>query len=209
MSNNGHYTMCPYYRDEKNKSISCEDTFRRFTSRKKKYKWMSNFCDDSWSDCPYAQALNDLWERIDMGADKDIELLEHQLREVKREQKKLSSQLGKAEKQNAKDRKTIKDLKERIENLIQMYRKANQKYLDEKTRNTKVANQVFSVANMYEGFMAYMLSVYGCSEFRVESYEKWSKDKEFKLEAIERDKNGKPLVFKAVVRKVEDEGNVL
>lgn len=205
MPNNGRYTMCPYYRDERNKSISCEDTFRRFTSKRKKFQWMSNFCDESWSECPYAKALTDLWNRIDEGADMETEMLQHKLRELQKEQKKMSSMLGKADKQAEKDKKTIKELKARAERLIQMYRKANQQYLDEKTRNTKVANQVFAVANMYEGFMTYLLEVFSMGEFRVENYEKWAEGKEFRLDAIERDENGKPTVFKAVVRKVKDD----
>ena len=45
MPNNGRITLCPYYRDEKNLSISCEDVFRRFRWKKQKTNWMDTYCD--------------------------------------------------------------------------------------------------------------------------------------------------------------------
>lgn len=205
MPNNGHYTLCPYYRDEKNKSISCEDIFRRFDSKRKKYKWMDQFCDDSWSDCPYAIALTEMWERILNGADMDKEQLEHKNKELTTELKKQSSRLGRLDKQIEKKDAEIKKLKDRAERLIAMVRDAQDEARDARNNTVLVAKQVGNLSTMYEGYISFLMTENNVDELSVDAVEKWAENKEFKLTATKRDEDGKPAVFVAEVREVKED----
>lgn len=206
MPNNGHYTLCPYYRDEKNKSISCEDIFRRFDSKRKKYKWMEQFCDDSWSDCPYAIALTEMWERILDGADMDKEQMEHKIKELTTELKKQSSRLGRLDKQIEKKDAEIKKLKDRAERLIAMVRDAQDEARETKAAYTHIVTaEVNRLSTMYEGYISFLMDKTNVDELSVDEVEKWCENKEFKLTATKRDEDGRPTVFVAEVREVKED----
>lgn len=88
------YTLCPYYIDENKKTISCEDIIRRFATYRSKNKWMNKYCDKEWKGCPYAQALDVMYQRIDQGADEPTARLCLQVQSLKAENKKLIALLG-------------------------------------------------------------------------------------------------------------------
>jgi len=97
MPNNGRIAVCPYYRDEKNLSISCEDTYRRFRWPVQKSRWMDAYCDKGWEGCPFAQALNRLYERMGEGSMDGRELeMEHRLKASEREAVVAPWESGKA-----------------------------------------------------------------------------------------------------------------
>lgn len=107
MPNNGHYTLCPYYRHEKDKVLYCEDTSRRFICKEDKENHMVKYCDSAWERCPYAITISHVWEQInsDLARQKEI-YLTHQVKAMKGELKKLNGRLNKLEKNSEKLEKT-------------------------------------------------------------------------------------------------------
>lgn len=99
----GRFALCPYFHSEKRLSISCEDTVRQFYSKADKNRQLKNHCDSDWESCPYADALNELYERMDhMSTQKDRELaaLSHLAQSRKIENEKLRQRLGYVNAQN-------------------------------------------------------------------------------------------------------------
>ena len=91
------YTVCPFYKDENHKTISCEDTYRRFELLSEKNEWMDRYCDVDWKECPYAQDMWAAYEEADERGD-DVPLKDEKIRALKKELHKQSSMLGRAEK---------------------------------------------------------------------------------------------------------------
>lgn len=88
------YTVCPYYVDESKKTISCEDTIRRFASVKSKGSHMDKFCDRDWKQCKYAIALTEMYQQLENAKDPEKVKLRHKVRVLSKEHKKLISLLG-------------------------------------------------------------------------------------------------------------------
>ena len=93
----GRFALCPYFHSEKKLSISCEDTVRQFYSKADKNRQLKNHCDSDWKSCPYADALNELYERMDhmkTQQERDIAALEHLAAARKKENEELRQRLG-------------------------------------------------------------------------------------------------------------------
>lgn len=93
------FAVCPFFQSDKRLSISCEDTVRQFYSKREKQVQMSKHCDSisGWKACPYAKALNDLYERMDemkTQKDRDIAALEHLAQARKKENEELRQRMG-------------------------------------------------------------------------------------------------------------------
>ena len=91
------YTLCPYYIDENNKAISCEDVCRTYDSMKQKWAWMDMYCDSwDWMKCPYAMDRAEAYHNYEKG---DIKALDEQKEKaMKVEIKSLTSKLGRVNK---------------------------------------------------------------------------------------------------------------
>ena len=93
----GIFAVCPFFLSEKKLSISCEDTVRQFYNRKDKKAQLKDFCESDWESCPYADALNQLYERMDhmkTQQERDIAALEHLAAARKKENEELRQRLG-------------------------------------------------------------------------------------------------------------------
>ena len=93
----GRFALCPYFHSEKKLSISCEDTVRQFYSKADKNRRLKDHCDSDWKSCPHADALNQLYERMDemkTQRDRDIAALEHLAKARKKENEELRQRLG-------------------------------------------------------------------------------------------------------------------
>ena len=93
----GRFALCPYFMSEKKLSISCEDTVRQFYTKADKLKRLRDHCDSDWKSCPYADALNKLYERMDnmnTQRDRDLAALEHLAQARKKENEELRQRLG-------------------------------------------------------------------------------------------------------------------
>ena len=216
MPNNGRITVCPFYRDEKNNSISCEDVFRRFRWHSKKVEWMDRYCDDNYKSCPYAQDLLQMYEEIERGDEMAEE--KHMIEALRKELKKTASMLGRAEKRLAAKDDDIKDLRKKKRdaedqaNYWATLAKNRKHQLREKNAEiAKLKNEV-DVANqrlmdtclIYEARFCYLMWRASIGSFSEASFQEWAKNKELHIEAAEKDKNGKPTVWKSVVK--EDRG---
>lgn len=98
MAINTDNILCPYYIRERKKSITCEDTIRRYPDKAEKRRIIKGFCSSRWKECPYASALNRIYE-MDIPEHKLKEkIMENQIEEMKKEIHKLmreNGQLGK------------------------------------------------------------------------------------------------------------------
>lgn len=198
MPNNGRITLCPYYRDEKNLSISCEDVFRRFRWKKQKTNWMDTYCDADWKKCPHAQQLNLMYEEREVQMsekEKRIVELEHENQQLKKELKKQASMLGRSEKREKAKEEDIKKLRSKNRYLEGKYMEYAGKVRQYEAHEKRLYDELTDIAAMYEARFAYLMCKDGSGTFSEDEFDAWSKGKEFKLEY-----DSEKRIYKAVVR---------
>lgn len=103
MPNNGReLPSCPYYvghhRGENHKSITCEDSIRRFSTQTARTNWIDRYCMDGWKSCPYAVKLDKVYEEIDRSGNAELRLCKLYAESRLAEIKKLCSAIGRLEK---------------------------------------------------------------------------------------------------------------
>ena len=193
MPNSNHYVVCPYFVSEKNESISCEDCFRTFNSRKKKEWWMKNYCDTEWEECPYAGALNQAYEEGEISVDNEkINSLEKELRS-------MSKKLGREKKKTERQQKRIDDLMLQKKELYAKWRKVNEELTEV---NMKIYNQMQQIVQLYEDRMAYLIDTKCDGELREKDVEAWAEGKEF---AIVHDYLAEERIWKVLTREENEE----
>ena len=202
MPNNGRITVCPFYRDEKNKSISCEDVYRTFRYLKQKNEWMDRYCDADWEHCPYAKKLNEMYDRIEEG-DEDAEM-EHKIEALEKELRSVKSMLGKAENRlKAKD-EMIKDLRKQKRAIEDRYHTVRTEYDKEKQRADYFYTRLFYTLPSYEARFCYLMCMCDPNgELHEADFQEWCKGKTLRLDAAEKDDKGNVLIWKAVIGKEE------
>lgn len=128
----GYYVKCPYYINGQKKptaTIVCEDTHRDFGTVAKKNWQLEHVCQNDWTSCPYAQELNDLYERTE-GMNltrKEKEHLQHTCEAQKTEMIKLKKRMKWSEhKLQQKERDVFA-----AEHLAESRAKQNQKLREE------------------------------------------------------------------------------
>ena len=123
----GRYILCPYFVSEKatRLTITCEDCIRRFDSLDEKEKHIKAYCEASWSDCPFASHMNQIYERIEEMDEKQkmIELLKSQLITSRENNKRLVADVGREKKRREKAERTIADMNRIAERNNDLYRK--------------------------------------------------------------------------------------
>lgn len=110
MPNLGRCAECPFYVTDRNKSITCEDACRRYSSLEAKKKYMDRFCySQNWLSCTYAIRLNELYQSLEelKPQDRELEILRHMCQSLKAENAKLMSMLGHLEKKNKKKKDSM------------------------------------------------------------------------------------------------------
>lgn len=211
MPNYGHIAICPFYRAEKNKSISCEDTFRRFKNENKRNAWATMYCDSwDWMKCPYAADLTEAYERYEKGDGMALE--NHENEALRTELEKMSRRLGMAEKRCERQQKKIDELRavnqslvNVNENLTAQNKRIYKQWRELSSRNEafekKIFDQVQTAISIYSDRLCYMVDKYG--ELRDSEVEAWSQGKEY---AVIVQKDGDDKVWKAVVREITEDG---
>lgn len=192
MPNNARIPLCPFYKDEKNKSISCEDVYRSFPSVKKKYAWMDMYCDEwDWMKCPYAVDLNEAYARLEKGDNKALE--KHEIEALKKELRSISTKLGKAEKRIERQQRKIDDLRTVNQSLtninIQLDQRMKRYYKDaQKAKEQlheyeqKIDAQVKKIAEVYEQRLAYMIETHAPGHRLYEDeIKEWAENKAFAI----------------------------
>lgn len=210
MPNNGRITLCPYYRDEKNLSISCEDTFHRFRYPAQKKRHMDTYCDDAWEGCEYAARLTAMYEKMEKenmnDTDKKILELETENRSLRSELKKTAMMLGKSERRCVAKDEEIKELKQKKRTVEKLYLK----YRDETMilgKKLECATKEFEAIGMiYEARFAYLIHLAG-GRYSEAELEAWRKEHEYRI-IPERGFDGKgnetTLAWRAEVRKSDN-----
>ena len=202
------YTLCPFFVHDKRKSrISCEDTYRWFDSDEEKDIWMDKYCDNEWTECPYAIELNEAYDRLEKG---DVMALEnHEIEALKKELKGMATKLGTAEKKLERAQKRVEELAainksfiSKNEDLEKQKREYYEKYRKADTQlkeyERKIPEQLTGIVLMYEQRMSYLIEnfVPGRKLFE-EDVKEWAGDKEF---ALTSDYEDNELAWKVVFK---------
>ena len=214
MPNNGRITLCPYYRDEKNLSISCEDTYRRFRWPAQKIRWLDTYCDKNWQECPYARELNAVYERTG-GEMNEKDRIEHELRAKDKELRKVSAMMGKMEKREKEKDEKIRRLQRERGALEKLYIKARKQSAELEEKLEKVRKELEDLSLIYETRFAYLMDKAGGRLDEGELRE-WLAKYEFAIQACEVAKNevtGRNVVatwelVKKEISKEEEHGEV-
>lgn len=218
MPNNTRIPLCPFYKDEKNKSISCEDTYRGFPSVGRKYAWMDMYCDGwDWMKCPYAVDLCEAYDKFEKGDDKALE--KHEREAMRREMKSLSTKLGKAEKRIERQQKKIDELRAVNQSFIthndnlesqkqDYYKRWREAEAKIKKGDDKVLGELNKLGSIYEQRMCYLMDRFAEGFFCESDAATWAEDKEFALVSEYDEELGDRIwkvVFEADVPKKSEE----
>lgn len=208
MPNNGRVTKCPYYRDEKNLSISCEDTFRRFRWPAQKKRHMDTFCDKDWKLCPYAQDLNRLYEQMG-GEMSDVAKMAQELKAKDKELRKVSVMLGKASKREAEKDEKIRQLQRERNALESMYMRTRQQIAEYSETEKRLYDQICSMSALYEARFAFLMDKIG-GRLDEEELREWVKKYEFSIQPAEvqedlEDGRDVVAVWEVIKREVKEE----
>lgn len=185
MPNNGRITLCPYYRDEKNLSISCEDIFRRFRWPVQKKRWMDTYCDKDWQSCPHAKSLEKLYESYVEGdtMGNNIKELLHKNKELEKEQRKTASMLGRANKREAEKDKQITELQRKNRYLEDKYISMRKCIEEAKDKEIKMAEEINTISAIHEGIIAYLMSTFAGGSFSKADFDAWTEKYEYVIVA--------------------------
>ena len=207
------YTLCPFFEHGERKSrITCEDTYRWFDSDEEKDIWMDMYCDNEWTECPYAIELNEAYDRLEKGDEMALE--KHKIDALEKELKGMATKLGRAEKRIERQQKKIDELRAVNQSYINVndtlakqkreyyekYRKADTQL---KEYERKIPEQLTGIVLMYEQRMSYLIENFapGRKLFE-EDVKEWAGDKEF---ALTSDYEDNELAWKVVFK--EDDEN--
>lgn len=225
MPQSNHYVICPYFKNEFNKCISCEDVRRSFCSHSEKHMWMKMYCDSwEWEKCPYAVDMAEAYYRHERGDDKALE--NEKIKALEKENRGLSTKLGRAEKQIERMKKKIDELRAVNQSFIgkndEMERqkkhyydkwRAAQEELDKGDEDIQA--ELSKLGGIYEQRMCYLIDNYAPDGIVYEKdIEEWAADRAFCLmheyiDVNDLDKRRTGLVWKVVFEedgKHESEG---
>ena len=206
MPNNGRITLCPYYRDEKNLSISCEDTFRRFRWPAQKRKWLDKYCDADWQECPHAKKLTELYSSME-GEDMNskIKRLEHENEELRKELRKHASMLGKAQKREEQKDELIRKLRHEKGVAEKLYFKERDRNREHEGQEERFLKEMGVLAREYETRFAYLMAAHKIPIMREREFRKWVAENEFRLDAKFTD-SGELYGYRVEWRKIDEHG---
>ena len=152
MPNNGRITECPFYVNERNDYITCEDAKRRFQDSQTKEEHMDTYCDDKWEECPYAAVMLEAYK------EGECSVVTNKIKALESENRKVNIMLTKAENREAVKDREIKKLVMRSDSLGKRYGKL--KELHERLEQTQqlAMEQIQSAMDICEARVAYLLS---------------------------------------------------
>ena len=152
MPNNGRITECPFYVNERNDYITCEDAKRRFQDSQTKEEHMDTYCDDKWEECPHAAAMLETYK------EGECSVVTNKIKALESENRKVNIMLTKAENREAVKDREIKKLVMRNESLGKRYGKL--KELHERLEQTQqlAMEQIQGAMDICEARVAYLLS---------------------------------------------------
>lgn len=213
MANSQYYVFCPYYKVEKKESISCEDICRQFGSLEERNGWMKMYCASwEWEKCPYAIDLTEAYYKFERGDDKALE--NEKIKALEKENKSLSTHLGKAKKKIERMQKKIDELRavnasftavnqetERQKKQIYTKLRDTRETLDDYEKHE--AERYFKMAKLYEDRIAFLLDTYSGGRLEERTVNEWAKDKEY---ALTFDEKATEPVWIVKTREVDEDG---
>ena len=103
----GNYILCPYYKRDRKRSISCEDTIRLYPTSKEKNGVLKRLCSSRWKECPYAQAMDRIYQE-----DLPYQEIKEKIMENKIEQ--MEAEINKLMRENGQLQRKLKVYEEQI-----------------------------------------------------------------------------------------------
>ena len=173
MPNNGRITECPFYVNERNNYITCEDAKRRFGSNEAKESHMDTYCDDKWEECSYASAMLEAYKEGESC------VVTNKIKALESENRKVNIMLTKAENREAVKDREIKKLVMRNDSLGKRYGKL--KDLHERLEQTQqlAMEQIQSAMDICEARVAYLLSERPDGKLDEVKFREWHKEHEY------------------------------
>ena len=175
MPNNGRITECPFYVNERNDYITCEDAKRRFADSQAKDEHMDTYCDDKWEECPHAAAMLEAYK------EGECSVVTNKIKALESENRKVNIMLTKAENREAVKDREIKKLVMRNDSLGKRYGKL--KDLHERLEQTQqlAMEQIQSAMDICEARVAYLLSEMPDGKLDEVKFREWHKEHEYCL----------------------------
>lgn len=173
MPNNGRITECPFYVNERNDYITCEDAKRRFQDSQTKEEHMDTYCDDKWEECPHAAAMLEAYK------EGECSVVTNKIKALESENRKVNIMLTKAENREAVKDREIKKLVMRSDSLGKRYGKL--KELHERLEQTQqlAMEQIQSAMDICEARVAYLLSEMPDGKLDEVKFREWHKEHEY------------------------------
>lgn len=175
MPNNGRITECPFYVNERNDYITCEDAKRRFADSQTKEEHMDTYCDDKWEECPHAAAMLAAYK------EGECSVVTNKIKALESENRKVNIMLTKAENREAVKDREIKKLVMRNDSLGKRYGKL--KDLHERLEQTQqlAMEQIQSAMDICEARVAYLLSEMPEGKLDEIEFRRWHETHEYCL----------------------------
>ena len=173
MPNNGRITECPFYVNERNDYITCEDAKRRFADNEAKEEHMDTYCDDKWEECPHAAAMLAAYN------EGGCSVVTNKIKALESENRKVNIMLTKAENREAVKDREIKKLVMRNDSLGKRYGKL--KDLHERLEQTQqlAMEQIQSAMDICEARVAYLLSEMPDGKLDEIEFRRWHETHEY------------------------------
>lgn len=124
----GNYILCPYYKRDRKRSISCEDTIRLYPTSKEKNGVLKRLCSSRWKECPYAQAMDKIYQE-----DLPYQEIKEKIMDNKIEQ--MEAEINKLMRENGQLQRKLKVYEEQIKERDEVAKKNHEMYM--KQLNTK------------------------------------------------------------------------
>ena len=118
----GMYILCPYFKRERKKSITCEDTIRSYPTLKDKRDILNDYCASEWKRCPFASALEHIYNHTPENQLKE-KIMENKIKQMEAEINRLMRENGQLQKKNEVLQQQIKDRDHIAEKNHKMYMK--------------------------------------------------------------------------------------
>ena len=119
----GIYILCPYYKRDRKRSITCEDTIRLYPTPKEKNAVIKRHCASSWKSCPYASKMESVYS-LDLPYEEIKEkIMENRIEEMEKEINKLMRENGQLQRKIKVYEEQIKERDYCAEKNHEMYMK--------------------------------------------------------------------------------------
>lgn len=151
----GIYILCPYFKRERKRSITCEDTIRLYPTVADKRRVLKEYCTTEWKRCPVASAL----ERI-YAEDIPDELIKEKIMENTLES--MKKEINALMRENGQLMKKLENLREEINKRDSIARANHDMYRESLDKKEKLLKAKDEQVRWLESFAsAFLVVAYG------------------------------------------------